>query len=507
MLHNLLDSTTERRMKLLETMIFYDHWISSSSLAKICRTSARTINNDLQFLKLNYPEYFTIETSKQHGVRLQPTTYFRLEVFYRHLMNETSVFQLIEGLFFHPEYSTQQWQDHLFLSSSSFYRLMKRIDNALSEFNITFHHGFKSDSELALRYFFSNFFTEKYSYFEWPFDFEREPIIKGVKKIAEYIQKNYFHNTDYYNLDSKQLLHISMLIATSVVRIRGGYKVDLSDRVVKFDWQKLADDFYDHPGELDFTKHLSREEFYDLIYTLFAFMMTWESHEEYETVNKEIAQFIQNFSNRIDIPITIKELNRIRYIMINKYASYKVFPYDEHILFNQPRFIGQLIHEIYPKLFESLVNDLEELSSKTNFPWMKDLSEIIFWFIVKWPSLTQLLRTKHQKIKAVVISDLGKEHQDYLINTLDNIFSDFIETSSYEHNIFNLEKQLAQLDHDYDLIILSFDHSIQTLEHAELLTVNPILNDMDFKNIATLIQNIRQNRHIAVAELQRSRMQ
>ena len=507
MLHSLLDSTTERRMKLLETMIFYDHWISSSSLAKICRTSARTINNDLQYLKLNYPEYFTIETSKQHGVRLKPTTYFRLEVFYRHLMNETSVFQLIEGLFFHPEYSTQQWQDHLFLSSSSFYRLMKRIDHALSEFNIEFHHGFKSNSELALRYFFSNFFTEKYSYFDWPFDFEREPIIQGVKKMAEYIQKNYFHNSDYYNLDSKQLLHVAMLIGTSIVRIRGGYKVDLSDHVVKFDWQKLADDFYNHPGEFDFTKTLSREEFYDLIYTLFAFMMTWESHEEYETVNQSITQFIQNFSNRLEIPITTKELNRIRYVMINKYASYKVFPYDEQVLFNQPRFIGQLIHEIYPNLFESLVNDLDELSAKTNFPWMKDLSEIIFWFIVKWPSLTQLLRQKHHKIKTVVISDLGREHQEYLINILNHIFGDFIETESYEHEVFNLDDHISKLNQQYDLILLSFDYSINSLDKAKVLTVNPILNDMDFKNIADILQHIRQNRHTAVGELQRSRMQ
>lgn len=509
MLHNLLDATTERRMKLLETMIFYDHWISSSSLAKICRTSARTINNDLQYLKMNYPEYFTIETSKQHGVRLTPTTYFRLEVFYRHLMNETSIFQLIEGLFFHPEYSTQQWQDHLFLSSSSFYRLMKRIEIALKDYHIEFHHGFTGKNEVTLRYFFSNFFTEKYSYFDWPFDFDRQKVIQYVEDFVKYIQKNYFNNDDYYNLDSSQYLHLAMLVGTSLVRIKEKRYVTFSSQSLKFDWKQLADHFYEQQKDVaqGFIQELTLDEYYDLVYTLFAFMMTWDSQKEYTMIDESITAFILNFARQIDIPISTTELNRLRYTMLNQYASYKIYPYDHQMLFNQARFIGQLIHEIYPSLFETLINDLDELSAKTNFPWMKDLSEIIFWFIVKWPNLTKLLRQKHQKVRALVISDLGMDHQKYLMDIVEHIFSDFMEAHSYTDNVFDLENQLEKLDDDYDLIIISFDHAEKELHHANILNVNPILNDTDFKNIADVLQRIRQNRHLGVAELHRSRLQ
>lgn len=509
MLHNLLDATTERRMKLLETMIFYDHWISSSSLAKICRTSARTINNDLQYLKMNYPEYFTIETSKQHGVRLTPTTYFRLEVFYRHLMNETSIFQLIEGLFFHPEYSTQQWQDYLFLSSSSFYRLMKRIEIALKDYNIEFHHGFNCDNEVTLRYFFSNFFTEKYSYFDWPFDFDRQKVISYIEDFVQFIQKNYFNNSDYYNLDSSQYLHLAMLVGTSLVRIKEKRNVTFSSQSFKFDWKELADHFYEQQKDVarGYINELTKDEYYDLVYTLFAFLMTWESQDEYDKVDSAITHFITNFAEQIDIPISQMEINRLRYTLLNKYASYKIYPYDSQMLFNQARFIGQLIHEIYPNLFESLITDLDELSAETNFPWMKDLSEIIFWFIVKWPNLTKLLREKHIKVKTLVISDLGIDHQHYLMDIIDHIFSDFMEVHSYEHNVFNLESQLEKLDDNYDLIIISFDHAEKELHHAKILNVNPILNDTDFKNITDTLQGIRQERHAGVAELQRSRLQ
>lgn len=511
MLHNLLDNTTARRMKLLETMIFYDHWVSSSSLAKICRTSARTINNDLQFLKMNYPEYFTIETSKQHGVRLKPTTYFRLEVFYRHLMNENSVFQLIEGLFFHPEYSTQDWQDTLFLSSSSFYRLMKRIETALDEFDIRFYHGgFLGSSEISLRYFFSNFFTEKYSYFNWPFKFERQPIIEGIQDFINYIQKEYFNGTSYYTLDSKQMLHISMLIGTALVRIKQGFVTYIDETEdTAFNWRGIADKFYESHKNVaqQYMGILTREEYYDLVYTLFAFVTSWDSKEEYEHVNGEIEQFIQNYSNRLEIPISESESRRLRYIMSNKYASYKIFPYDSQILFNQPRFVGQLIHEIYPDLFESLVSDLEQLSEDTHYPWLKDLSEIIFWFIVKWPNLPRLLRTRHEKIKTLIISDVGHEHQEYVIDSIENVYSEFMDIDSYENNIFELEDHLDELDEKYDLIIFSFDHEEHAFFHATPLNVNPILSDIDFKNIAGCLQEIRHNHHLGVAELHRIRLQ
>lgn len=489
MLHDLLDNTTKRRIKILETMLFYDRWIPSSDLAEICDTSSRTINNDLQFLRGNYSDFFKIETSKQHGVRIQETNYFRLEQFYRHLINEDSIFQLVEGIFFHPHYSNQTWIESLYLSTSSFYRLYNRIQAALKDYNICLQMGYRSENEIALRYFFSNFFTEKYSYETWPFDLNRNSIVDHIKDIVSYIQNKYCKNDLYYILDSHQILHIAMLIAVCAVRIKQGFHCQ-NPNCDQSPCQDIIQHFYDQGKNLfkPYMDTLSVDEYSEICYSIFAFATAWKSKDEFQKINRDIAQFIEELAKKAAVPITKVESTRIRYMMLNKYSTYQIFPYEEELLFNKEDFIGCLIFEAYPKLFETLLHDLDALSEKTAYPWLKDMTEIIFHMIVKWPALTQLLIKSYDKVKAIVISDLGIEHQKYLCHSIENVFSNFLEIDAYPYEVFQLEARMPELKERYDLIILSFDYMGSSKDDS-FLYVNPILSDFDFRNITNHIQN------------------
>lgn len=500
MLHDLLDNTTKRRIKLLETMLFYDRWIASSDLAKICNTSSRTINNDLQYLRSNYPEFFTIETSKQHGVRLKSTNYFRLEQFYRHLINEDSIFQLMEGIFLHPQIHNQTWIESLYLSTSSFYRLYKRIQSALEDYDIYLDYGYCSKNEIALRYFFSNFFAEKYGYNDWPFALDRNEITNHIKDVASYIQNKYFKNDDYYILDSQQILHLAMLIAVCAIRIKQGHHFEASKE--QHQSEEIPHLFYEQAKHIfrPIFDTISLEDYEEIYYSIFAFTTAWNNEEEFAHINHEIAKFIQNIADESHIPISKTEMTRIRYMMLNKYSSYKVFSYEEELIFNRDDFIGHLIFENYPDLFQFLVNDLDQLAKKTSYPWLKDMAEIIFNMIVKWPALTQLFSQNYPKLKAILISDLGGDHQEYLKRTINHIFSNYLDIEGYPYDVFHLKERMQSLKEQYDLIILSFNYD-EILGEEKTLSINPILNDLDFKNINQCIQNFYEEKDLTIPKL------
>lgn len=504
MLHNLLDTASNRRMLVMEVLLSFNGWITSAQLAETCHTSIRTINNDIQYLKQNYPDYFTIETSKQHGVRLLPNSSFRLESFYREVMNNNSVFNLMEGLFFHPEYTPQQWQEQLFLSSSSFYRAMSRITTSLKSYNITFDKKFESKKELNVRYFFSNFFTEKYGYMDWSFPFDRMRIIHALKDINHYIQQH-LKDSQYLDLDSNQIMHAAMLIGVSIIRISQGFYCQRFRNPFNFDLDhEITNEFYEtykHMAE-PFIEELTFEQLQDIIYSVFAFLITWKSDDEFNHINDCLIHFLNGVIDNWSLDISLEEFDRIRCLMLNIYSSYRLFPYDNRILYNQPRFIGNLIQESYPKLYQEFQNRLIFLSKQTNFPWDRGTAEILFWIIIKWPNFTQLLYERYTKARILIVSDQGKAHQHYIAQSINHIFSDFAETFECNSDVFELDKRIQTLKEEYDLILVTFDYISAEENVPRVLNINPILNTNDFDNIANELKTIR-DQHIAPIKLPR----
>lgn len=493
MLHNLLDTASNRRMLVMEVLLSFNGWVTSAQLADACHSSIRTINNDLQYLKQNYPDYFIIETSKQHGVRLLPNSSFRLESFYREVMNNNSVFNLMEGLFFHPEYTPQEWQDYLFLSSSGFYRAMNRITLSLKPYSIQFDKKFESSNELNVRYFFSNFFAEKYGYMEWSFPFNRIHIINALKEINGYIQKQ-LKDSQYLDLDSNQIMHAGMLVAVSLIRISQGEYCQRFRNPFNFDLDdEIAHEFHDRYKDIGapLIDELSFEQFQDIIYSVFAFLITWKSDEEFNHINDCIMNFLNRVIAKWKLNISSEEFNRIRCLMLNMYSSYRLFPHDTRILYNQPRFIGNLIQESYPQLYEEFRDQLTTLSVETNFPWNRGTAEILFWVIVKWPEITQLLYERYTKAKILIVSDQGAGHQRYVAKSLNHIFDDFAKTYECDSDIFELDKRIHTLKDKYDLIVVTFDYVSSEKNVPHVLNINPILNTNDFDNIASELKAIR----------------
>ena len=84
-MRELLDTPTQRRLKIIELLNEASDWISSNDLATKNNASLRTINNDVSYLKDNWSPNLLIETSKKSGVRLKTQPSSHVEMVYRHV--------------------------------------------------------------------------------------------------------------------------------------------------------------------------------------------------------------------------------------------------------------------------------------------------------------------------------------------------------------------------------------------------------------------------------------
>ena len=121
-MRNLLDTSTKRRLEIIEQLNLNSKWISSNDLAKKNNASLRTINSDIQYLKENAEDFFTIETSKKNGVRLKARPNSDISLIYNRVIKSSDAFNLLEKIFFNPNVLIENWDEEMFISESSLYR-------------------------------------------------------------------------------------------------------------------------------------------------------------------------------------------------------------------------------------------------------------------------------------------------------------------------------------------------------------------------------------------------
>lgn len=176
-MERLLSPAMHRRVLLLNLLNESKDWITTEKLAKSVNCSKKTIMQDCQYIEDRWPTYFTIETSRKYGLRLILSPYHSIHDIYIEIIKESNAFSLLESIFFNPQQSAEYWEQELFLSSSSLYRLSNFILSALQDRNIQLKRSpylVYGEDERQVRYFFTSYFMEIYGVREWPFPLEKK---------------------------------------------------------------------------------------------------------------------------------------------------------------------------------------------------------------------------------------------------------------------------------------------------------------------------------------------
>ena len=216
----LLSKKQRRQLQLLEILIKEKRWFHLKELAKRLDCTERSLKEDLSNLRSTFDD-FLIESST-NGIKISYEDSVGLEVIYHHFFKESQVFALIEYLFFNKDVSNEYICRKFDLSYQSFYRLIRTINQKLqTKYNV------KIDlkplnlvgDEIDVRFFYAQYFAERYYYMEWPFpEFKEEAVTDLI---------TFFFKLYGYPLTFSVLRSYKVLLTVYLSRIKQGYFIDM----------------------------------------------------------------------------------------------------------------------------------------------------------------------------------------------------------------------------------------------------------------------------------------
>lgn len=487
-LRELLDTPTQRRLKILEHLNEKADWISSNELAQENNASLRTINNDVSYLKDNWYPYLLIETSKKNGVRLRTQPSSHVEIVYRYVLKNSEAFRLLESMFFDTTLSIEKWGEKLFISESSLYRITNGMSESLSKYGLILEKKpcrIIGTNEFFVRFFYTSFFREAYNATEWPFPVNKKDSVLFIRQLAK--------NFDF-ELDDNQLIHMNYIFNVSLIRQSQGFYVKNDSQNLQL--KGIYDSLVKQKIELEkiavqYKMHVDEKMLNDLIYSIFLHQSNWASKEEQILVTKEINQFIKTLRDFFDITLSNDISHKIEGTMKQLYLYHRIYPFRNHIIYDSYFYNGTAIKKEYPVLNKVIEYSLKNMEKKTNFPWESTYHNVIlYWLMIKWSDLPSILKDKKERAQIFVLSDIGRDHSEFLAKMILSNFESKADVDYYKGSIVLLDDEKpADLD-KYDILVTNFNSEL--LPENKLVVIDDIPSSGDWGILRKAINNLNQ---------------
>lgn len=439
------------KYQIMVQLFSSDQPFTIQSLSKLTSASVRSIGYYLEEMKEDVMEVDGELIANIDGISLKLPTNIGLDYFQRLVYKNTMEFKFLEKLFFEDTMSNQAMQNALFISSSTLNRMIKRINPELIKRGLSINTNPLSISgkEHFIRAFYTLYFREAYSVFEWPFD--KIPIDKVQTVVGSVKQRLLFKNT---SLNYIEYLYLSAVSVTRAFNGHPGTNLHIHQlEDYNYDWIYETVDALDFPSE--FKNAIISEIKPICSHLIGAFSDETIQHDCID--HHQVIRFIlDSICNQFNLPENIRPSNSNTYIYrIDKDLSfYNIQPDNTvshlHLLF-EPRDVFMLDYykNHYSKLYQSLYELLKEYyaDGKDNKILMKDLMYI---FLTNWSDLPEYLFQNLGTCKLLVHSHFNDIHAHNIANELRNKLSYNVEVNPLVERKISPEKLRY---YDFDILI------------------------------------------------------
>ena len=449
----LLSSSMHRRVKLLNFLNSSNGWITSEKLADLIECSQKTVMLDCQYVEDRWFDYLTIETSRKSGIHLISSPHHSIHDIYTEIIQESNAFALLEALFFNPKQNGEYWEQELFLSHSSLYRLSNVITTSLKKRNIMMsrspYHIYGSD-ERQVRYFFTSYFLEVYGIHEWPFPLNKEEIVILTQNINESFE---------LNLSDIQRIHLTYSIAVTIIREHQGFLINASrDPIKRFKEYTL--DIRQYRTNIEeivqpLAAMLPTNWYEDFCYSIFWWDFGWDNPQERKNIIQQGIDLVDTIKEALKIPISDDSRKNIVRLIEYIYAKHKMYPFKKYMVYDRFLYSSKTIKQGYVVFTAVISKALRRMEKKTQFPWFSIyLDEVLYEIMIRWNGLPQLLDEIRHKVSVAVFSDLGIEHGQLLASILKDNFQQKIEITVETYSIIDDAKIINS--NKYDLYVSNY---------------------------------------------------
>lgn len=482
---SLLKTAARRRINLIEYLNNAYEWVLPETMAEILQCSVKTVESDLEYFASEWSDYLVVENSKRYGLRMETATHGKLEDVYAMAMQDSDELAFLERVFLEPGRSSEYWMNELYHSEATFYRFLRKIDKSLAEVGLILNRQpfyVTAKDERWVRYFFAEYFFERYGARDWPFSINRQQLYCFSVRITTDIERN---------MSDRNLTMFSFLLAVILTRQQQGYFHQVEDSgeqqsnifkgVLNASKSSLEASLDTETGD-----ELAEGWDVDLMQTIFHSYLGWDNEGEKIRITNNTRRFLEDIAEELDLPLSESDKELTVAEMLFIYTRRKFYP-DLNVLFDSYQFINRDIYRFYPQFVTTFTKHLQKLEDRTNFPWAslrsKQILHIVF---TTWADLPFLLEDRREKVSVLVYSDLHYSHRELLAKFMRTTFKFQLNVKTCRKSLPFLTSTDIEWMKQFDLVVTT--SYLDFLSKEKQVVVEYLPTSRDFAQIVKKIE-------------------
>ena len=452
----LLSKTEQDLLFLLEELTKHHDWIEIPDLAEKLNFSIEELQEHLFELEQLFPNLL-LQSSKK-GIQLQFDFQNALDPRIA-IFKQSETYSFLNCLFFKEGQSLEQMCQELMISCERVQEIIQHLNTKLPQ-----HYGISIQlsplvmvgTEDDIRAFYLDYFSQSYSFLDWPFPSISEEYLTDLIQL--------FLNAQQVSPNLSSLRQIKYTLAINMERFKRKHFIENPTPLLTSHYSSLMQipQFEENIKKL--AKKLHFEPTKETLEQLFSNPI--KSPKITDNANKGtlsdihhiqksyrlLSQILEELAKEFHLQIE----NREELIWLLHYTAQSNF---FHLLSNQSldrqksRILSNYQAE-FPKLFEVSQHKFQSyltemgLNSKSS-----KLQEMIYTFTIQGHRILVQLLQKLPKIRVLVISHLDSHHAQSLIDTLTHYGNNLYLFDSWEESTISFSI-LNQIPHD--IVITTF---------------------------------------------------
>ena len=452
----LLSETEQNLLMLLEELAKHQDWIQDSSLSENLNLSAEELQEHLVKLEQLFPNLLI--RSRKKGIQLQFDLQNSLDPQIA-IFEQSATYSFLNCLFFKEGQSLDQMCQTFSTNPEQIEEIIHCLNTKLPQhYNISIQTSPLSmeGAEEDIRAFYLDYFSQSYSFLDWPFSSISEECLTDLIQL--------FLKAQQISLNLNSLRQIKYTLAINLERFKRKHFIENPTPLLTSHYSSLMQipQFAQEIKKL--AKKLHFEPTKETMKQLFSTPVKSpqitnkpcnEAIGDIHQIQKSyrlLSQILEELSKEFHLQIA----NREELIWLLHYTAQSDFlhPLSNKSLEKQKSLLLTNYQKEFPKLFEVSKSKFQTYLAEIGLEsHPSKLQELVYAFSIQGQRILVQLLQKLPKIRVLVISHLDSEHAQNLIDTLthygNNLYLfDPWEKSSISSSIFN------QIPHD--IVISTF---------------------------------------------------
>ena len=218
----LLSSKEKRQLELMEFLITTRKWTHIKILSEKFMCTERILKQDIAELREAFPN-IDIQSST-NGIRIYSAKETSIEDIYRYFFANSQNFTLLEYIFFHEGESIAEISNAFYTTPTNLYRIVNKMEKAIEtkfKINIQLSPVSITGNEIDIRYFFAQYFSERYNFLYWPFiDFNENDLDEFAK---------YFYTPTNYPMGFAIFHMYKWMVMIGIYRVKNKHYVPIPE--------------------------------------------------------------------------------------------------------------------------------------------------------------------------------------------------------------------------------------------------------------------------------------